>query len=344
MKREHPEPYSSSAMSPALDVMLEVGDISDARADVVLLKHAQNFYGADSAVANRLESVGIPRSQLEVPVGDHRFVETQGTIGAPLALFLGTVRLGQLGYHEIRQFAARALKALESRSGIRHIACTVHGTNYGLDEDEAALALVGGLVEAFLRGAGPESLERITVVELRPKRVERLRKALERGLGSSPGVERLPTGWGFRVKRMNQVVQAPSLATAGAQSLAKPHAFVAMPFAPELEDVYHYGILAPVRAAGLLCERVDQAVFEGAIIQRIKERIDTAKVIIADLSMANPNVYLEVGYAWGRGRPTVLLVRDLKELKFDVAGHRCLVYRNIRDLESQLTRELQHLG
>jgi hypothetical protein len=60
--------------------------------------------------------------------------------------------------------------------------------------------------------------------------------------------------------------------------------------------------------------------------------------------MANPNVYLEVGYAWGRGRQTILLVRDIKELKFDVAGYRCLVYKNIRDLETQLSRELQHLG
>jgi hypothetical protein len=331
-------------MSAALDVVLEAGDITATRADAVLLKHAQSFYGADQAVALRLEHAGIPMERLSVPIGDHVFIETRGAIGAPLALFLGTVKLGNFGYHEIRQFAARALKALESRSGIRHIACTVHGPNYGLDEDEAALALVGGLVEAFMRGAGPEGLERITVVELQQRRAERLRRALERGLGKSPGVEPLPSGWGFRVKRTSQHVQAPPMATAGAQSLAKPHAFVAMPFAPEMEDVYHYGILGPVKGAGLLCERVDQAVFEGAIIQRIKERIDTAKVVIADLSMANPNVYLEVGYAWGRGRPTILLVRDLKELKFDVAAYRCLVYRNIRDLETQLSRELQHLG
>ncbi|MFY0567665.1 hypothetical protein ACN28E_28090 [Archangium lansingense] len=331
-------------MSAALDVVLEAGDITATRADVVLLKHAQSFYGADQAVANRLEGVGVSMARLSVPVGSHAFVDTNGAIAAPLALFLGTVRLGHFGYHEIRQFADRALKALESRPGIRHIACTIHGPNYGLDEDEAALALVGGLVESFMRGAGPEGLERITVVELHQRRAERLRRALERGLGKSPGVEPLPSGWGFRVKRMSQVVQAPPLATAGAQSLAKPHAFVAMPFAPEMEDVYHYGILSPVKGAGLLCERVDQVVFEGAIIQRIKERIDTAKVVIADLSMANPNVYLEVGYAWGKGRPTILLVRDLKELKFDVAAYRCLVYRNIRDLETQLSRELQHFG
>ena len=144
---------------------------------------------------------------------------------------------------------------------------------------------------------------------------------MERGLGKTPGVEPLAKGWGFRVS------VGPGRVRPGA---AAGHGRNAVPgqaprlrgdaLRPELEDVYHYGIQGPVKAAGLLCERVDQAVFEGAIIQRIKERIDTAKVVIADLSMANPNVYLEVGYAWGRGRHTILLVRDIKELKFDVAG------------------------
>jgi hypothetical protein len=60
--------------------------------------------------------------------------------------------------------------------------------------------------------------------------------------------------------------------------------------------------------------------------------------------MANPNVYLEVGYAWGRGRPTVLLVRDVKELRFDVAAYRCIIYRSIRELETLLTRELERLA
>jgi hypothetical protein len=182
------------------------------------------------------------------------------------------------------------------------------------------------------------------VVELDMGRAQRLRKALERGLGGTPGVQALPGGGGFRVQRMNAFIQAPPLATAGTVSMDKPHAFVAMAFAPELEDTYHYGIQGPVRAAGLLCERVDQAAFDGPIIQRIKERIETAKVVIADLSMANPNVYLEVGYAWGRGRPTVLLVRDVKELRFDVASYRCIVYRSIRELESLLTRELERLA
>ncbi|MFP2932033.1 hypothetical protein ACLESO_44090 [Pyxidicoccus sp. 3LG] len=331
-------------MSASLELVLEVGDVADTSADVVLFKYAQRLYGAAGAAAKRLEAAGVPSSQVEVLPGQYRFVETRGALASPLALFLGTVRLGDFGYHEIRQFSQRALKALESHTGLKHVAGTVHGPNYGLDEDEAALAFVGGLIEAFQRGTGPQGLERFTVVEVDARRAARLRKAMERGLSGTPGVTALPGGGGFRVLRMSAFVQAPPMATAGTVSMAKPHAFVAMPFAPELEDTYHYGIQGPVKAAGLLCERVDQAVFDGPIIQRIRERIDTAKVVIADLSMANPNVYLEVGYAWGRGRPTIMMVRDVRELRFDVASYRCIVYRSIRELETLLSRELERLG
>jgi len=330
-------------MGDSLEITLDAGDITSTAADVALLKHAQKFYGADWAVAKKLIDAGVPQASLEQAPGAHAFVATRSAIAAPLALYLGTPRLGDLRYHEIRTFARRALKALEERPEVRHVACTVHGTGFGLDEHEAVLALVGGFVEGFQHGTGPRALQRISVVELHEGRAKRMRAALEKGLGATAKVTPLPKGWGFSVARSATFVPGAALASAGAASSSgKPHAFVAMPFVPELEDVYHYGILGPVNAASLLCERVDQAVFDGLIVQRIRERIDTAKVVIADLSMANPNVYLEVGYAWGRGRPTILLVRDVKELRFDVAASRCLVYKSIRDLEQLLTRELQH--
>lgn len=43
------------------------------------------------------------------------------------------------------------------------------------------------------------------------------------------------------------------------------------------------------------------------------------------------------------GRPTVLLVRDAAQLKFDVKGQRCLVYKKIKDLEASLRSELDGL-
>jgi hypothetical protein len=37
-------------------------------------------------------------------------------------------------------------------------------------------------------------------------------------------------------------------------------------------------------------------------------------------------------------------VRDVNELRFDVASYRCIVYCSIGNLEEVLTRELQRLG
>jgi len=99
-----------------------------------------------------------------------------------------------------------------------------------------------------------------------------------------------------------------------------------------------------VNVAGYLCERADLAAFTGDVIVWVKERIGSARLLVADLSTANPNVYLEVGYAWGKGIPTVLLARDAADLKFDVKGQRCLVYNSIRKLEELLTRELAQLS
>ena len=58
---------------------------------------------------------------------------------------------------------------------------------------------------------------------------------------------------------------------------------------------------------------------------------------------ANANVYLELGYAWGKGIPTILLIQNAKELCFDVQDQRYLEYRSIKVLEESLTQELARL-
>jgi hypothetical protein len=331
-------------MGDTLTLQVEMGDLLEQRADLVLLKHARGFFTVDGAVASALESTGIQRGALESEIDEARFFGTRGALSAPEACFFGTVALRDIGYTEIRQFVVRALHAIaKERPQLKHVASTIHGANYGLDEDESVLALIGGVIEAWTAGEAG-ALERFTVVELSPRRAQRLRHAIAEGLTGAKDVTPLAEGSGFVVRKPKTPAKATApLARAGDDSAQKPHAFVAMPFTPEMEDVYHFGIKGPVKAAGLLCERVDQVQFDGLIISRIRERIETAKVVIADLSGANANVYLEVGYAWGKGRPTLLLVKDVKELKFDVQGHRCIVYRNIRELEALLAAELERI-
>lgn len=328
-------------MGDAFELEVKTGDLLKEPADVALLKYARSFHGADAMVASALASAGINAGEISPPEGEATFVTTHNAIAAPVACYFGTPPLRAFRYHEVRTFAGQALEKIAARlPEAKKIVTTVHGVNSGLDENEALLSLVGGFVEAFERGAGPKGLQRITLVETNAKRATRMGHTLDATLGKSAGVTRTGTGV-FKIGRSTPQ-PAPIASAGGTQE--KAHAFVAMPFLPELEDTFHYGIFAPVRAAGLLCERVDQAVFDGPIIQRIRDRIETAKVVIADLSTANANVYLEVGYAWGKGKPTILLVRDVKELKFDVQSYRCLVYGNIRQLEQLLSKELERLA
>jgi hypothetical protein len=116
-----------------------------------------------------------------------------------------------------------------------------------------------------------------------------------------------------------------------------------MPFVEEMEDTFHYGIQRAAQGADFLCERADLSAFTGDVVDWVKKRIEGSNLVIADLSDANPNVYLEVGYAWGRAIPTVLLVRELDDAKFDVRGRRILTYKRIKELEEKLGRELEAL-
>jgi hypothetical protein len=262
---------------------------------------------------------------------------TAGAIAARQVLFIGVGPLRQFGYSEIRSFGRKVLEALASGTPhAAHVALTIHGPGYGLDENEAFESEVAGLLEAIGTGDFPAGLQKVTIIEANRGRARRLKAFLAELLPDGPADS------GVRASR--SFAEAPDrLRSVGYDSQSKPHIFVAMPFAEEMEDTFHYGIQGAVNSAGFLCERADLSTFTGDVIEWVKRRIESASLVVADLSNANPNVYLEVGYAWGCGRPTVLLVNDAAQLKFDVRGQRCLVYRKIKDLEASLRSELEGL-
>jgi hypothetical protein len=220
---------------------------------------------------------------------------------------------------------------------------TIHGVGLGLDEIEAFLAQFRGCLQALQRELYPAHLEKITIIDRNLDRVQRLRQAFETNFSYADFVSKGKNRGTYRIDR--QQLQSTFRSTKVREKVAiepeaKSHVFVAMPFKKEMDDVFYYGIQHPVRAAGFICERIDQEAFIGGIIDQVKKKIETAVVVIAELTGANPNVYLEVGYAWGKGRPTILLMKEEQELRFDILGHRCLKYERIRDLEESLRKEL----
>ena len=66
-----------------LEFTVEIGDISEFSADVIVLKHAQAFYGADEFISNKLGRAGIPKSIMSPLPGDYAYLDTQGGLVAP---------------------------------------------------------------------------------------------------------------------------------------------------------------------------------------------------------------------------------------------------------------------
>lgn len=316
-------------------IVVQAGDALRFEADVLALKYANELYGVDRAVFKELSKV-INGLEDQLPEMNQSYItQTKGTIGAQHVLFIGVGPLRFFGYEDIRAFSRNVLEVLAAQAHqIRHIALTLHGPGYGLDENEAFESEIAGLLDAIASGTYPEQ---VTIVELNTNRAQRLAALLEQLLPGGPGTAR------------GRIAPSPAeipgrLRSVGYNSQSKPHIFVAMPFAEDMDDVFHYGIYGAVSAAGFLCERADLSTFTGDVIDWVKRRIASASLVIADLSTANPNVYLEVGYAWGCGRPTVLVIRDTSELKFDTRSQRCLVYKKIKDLETTLRAELSSLA
>jgi hypothetical protein len=320
----------------AVKIKVLHGDVLSVRADVLILKYAQALYGVDASVFLALQTAG---TQIALPKPwNFCFVESVPSVAASRVLFVGVPALTDFGYREIRDFARKALTALAGEvPQARHVILTVHGPGYGLDEVEAFEAEVAGLVESVRKGDRPETLHKITIIERNAGRAKRLANTL---------IGLLPDGTIAEARVSNHSAKGTAsekLRSAGYTSDAKAHVFVAMPFKDEMDDVYHYGIQSAVNAAGLLCERADLSTFTGDVLEWVRSRIRSASLVVADLTDANPNVYLEVGFAWGLGIPTVLVVRSTDHLKFDVRGQRCLVYRKIKELEDSLTVELRSL-
>jgi len=214
--------------------------------------------------------------------------------------------------------------------GARTLTTTVHGSGYGLDSEEAMQSLVFGFQQGLADGP-VDGLSRITFVELSRRRAD----FLSRALGMLP--PRI-------VSASNPAPAAEPAPPPVPKPSDKKRVFVAMALAEEFEDVYQFGIYDVVRKCGYVCERVDESALSGSIVDQITEGIRSAELVIADLSGERPNVYLEVGFAWGINRKVVLLAREQTRLHFDLSHHKCIFYKTIKQLAKDLEDTLRKIS
>lgn len=61
-------------------------------------------------------------------------------------------------------------------------------------------------------------------------------------------------------------------------------------------------------------------------MERIYEQLESADVVIADISNLNPSVMYELGFVHGARRPVIIIANDLPHMPFDVASLRLVRY------------------
>jgi hypothetical protein len=104
--------------------------------------------------------------------------------------------------------------------------------------------------------------------------------------------------------------------------------FVIMQFSSPYQELYKDVIQSVVEQFGLRAYHAGEVFTPGIILNDIVNGIAGAKIVIADITPPNQNVFYEVGYAHALKKPTILLVERGKQLPFDISGYRCLFYEN----------------
>lgn len=105
--------------------------------------------------------------------------------------------------------------------------------------------------------------------------------------------------------------------------------FVVCPFKEEFNAIYEDHIKAVVEAElSMQCIRADEIYSNGPIIEDIWRLINEARVIVADLTERNPNVFYEVGLAHAIGKEVILLAQDVNDIPFDLRHLRTIIYKN----------------
>ena len=107
--------------------------------------------------------------------------------------------------------------------------------------------------------------------------------------------------------------------------------FVMQPFAAPLGDYYEKVYKPAIEKAGLKPVRADADIFgTGKIMDQVWEGINTAKVLVAELTSRNPNVFYELGLAHALKKPVVLVSSREEDVPFDL-HHIRVIYYDVND-------------
>ena len=100
-----------------------------------------------------------------------------------------------------------------------------------------------------------------------------------------------------------------------------------MPFHPRFDPVYAT-LQRVAQGTALRCRRADDIWENPAVMQDVVSLIDRSRIVIADCTDRNPNVFYEIGIAHTLGRDVILITQNNADIPFDLRHLRYVHYLN----------------
>jgi hypothetical protein len=102
--------------------------------------------------------------------------------------------------------------------------------------------------------------------------------------------------------------------------------FILMPFTERLYPIYSDHISKAVKELGLTVSRADDIFSATPVMNDVWSSIYRSKLIIAECTGKNPNVFYEIGIAHTVGKPVILIAQSPEDVPFDLRYIRYIRY------------------
>lgn len=120
------------------------------------------------------------------------------------------------------------------------------------------------------------------------------------------------------------------------ESLMVPNTvFLIMPFKKEYDELYNL-YKEVCKNSGFKAVRTDKVLSLDKILPRIIQGIRNSAFVIADVTETSPNVFYEIGFAEGLGRPVIATAKVDTKLPFDLVDTPVTFWSSLDDLKSKL--------
>ncbi len=119
--------------------------------------------------------------------------------------------------------------------------------------------------------------------------------------------------------------------------------FIIQPFDKDKFDQRYIDVFEPaIKAAKLQPYRIDRDPSVRIPIEDIEEGIKTSKLCFAEITLDNPNVWYELGFAFAMGKDVIMVTEQRQKYPFDIQHRQVISYKtssksDYEKLESDIT-------